>query len=306
MNQPYEIDDVDQIFSPGLVIFRDLLEKNLEEMVRIAGSPDRLCPHCKTHKTREIIEMQIELGIASHKCATLAEAEMLCEVGVKDVLIAYQLVGPNVHRLVELMDRFPATRFTSIFDNPLALENLSLAMEASRNELALMLDLETGMGRTGIPIGETALELYEMTLGFPGIVPGGLHWYDGHNRQTDFETRKLAVDECWFRFTEFRNKVMIQGLPVPRVVAAGTGSFAILAAKGEPNLQLSPGTITLHDSKMVELYPEMNFCPAVGILTRVISNNYPGRLTLDVGHKSCAADQPAGDRFAVSRSIRRG
>ena len=299
MKPPYEIDDTSQIYSPGLVIFRDLMVQNLEEMIRIAGGPERLCPHCKTHKTREITQMEIELGIKSHKCATIAEAEMLCEVGVEDVLIAYQLVGPNVNRLARLMDKFPAVRFTTIVDHPVALEHLADVMASTPGrELDILVDLDTGMGRTGIAVGPEAIELYEMTLSLPGVRPGGLHWYDGHNRQGDFEERKAAVNACWDQFTRFRDQVLLSGLPVPRVVTAGTGSFPILAQKGEPNVQLSPGTTTFHDAQMVELFPEMNFTPALAILTRVISRNRQGHLTLDVGHKSCAADQPAGKRLS--------
>ena len=76
------------------------------------------------------------------------------------------------------------------------------------------------------------------------------------------------------------------------------GSFPILAESGEPNLELSPGTTVFHDDDMVTRFPEMNFQPALGILTRVISCNQSNHLTLDVGHKACAADQPAGRRLA--------
>jgi D-serine deaminase-like pyridoxal phosphate-dependent protein len=47
---------------------------------------------------------------------------------------------------------------------------------------------------------------------------------------------------------------------------------------------------------MAVRFPEMNFIPSAGILTRVVSKG-SGRLTLDVGHKSCAADQPFGKRL---------
>lgn len=298
MRPPYEIKDISQIYSPGLVIFRDLLVKNLNEMIRIAGGPERLCPHCKTHKTREITEMEIELGIQSHKCATIAEAEMLCDAGVEDIFIAYQLVGPNIGRLIQLMDKFPRVRFATIVDNPVALEALSKTIdESGTRDIDVLLDLDTGMGRTGIAIGPDAIQLYEMTVSLPGVRAGGLHWYDGHHRQGDLDERKAAVNSCWDQFTRFRDQVLLNGLPVPRVVTAGTGSFPILAEKGEPNLQVSPGTTVFHDAKMVELFPEMNFQPALGILTRVISNNRDRQLTLDVGHKSCAADQPAGERL---------
>ena len=46
----YRIDDTREILSPGLVIFRDLVEKNLAELIRVAGAAGRLRPHCKTHK----------------------------------------------------------------------------------------------------------------------------------------------------------------------------------------------------------------------------------------------------------------
>lgn len=298
MQPPYEIKDVSQIFSPGLVIYRDLVEQNLQEMIRIAGGPDRLCPHCKTHKTREITKMEIELGIASHKCATIAEAEMLADVGVEEILIAYQLVGPNVGRFVRLMDKFPRVRFAALVDSPAAIESLSTAMEASNKEVSVLLDLDPGMGRTGIEIGPDAITLYEMIGSSPGVMPGGLHWYDGHNRQSDVGERTTAVNVGWNRLTQFRDQLLLNGLDVPRIVTAGTGSFPILAERGEPNIQLSPGTTVFHDAAMTEMFPEMPFVPALGILTRVISQNRQRHLTLDVGHKSCAADQPAGNRLA--------
>ncbi len=124
----YAINDVSEIFSPGMVVFKELLEHNLAEMVRVAGGPERLRPHCKTHKCKEIIEMQVKLGVSKHKCATIAEAEMLADVGVEDVLLAYQMVGPNVNRLVQLMDKFPRTRFASLVDHPSAVSRLSDAI----------------------------------------------------------------------------------------------------------------------------------------------------------------------------------
>ena len=70
----YAIADTSEMLSPSLVIFCDLVEANLAEMIRIAGSPSRLRPHCKTHKMREVIELELARGITRHKCATIAEA----------------------------------------------------------------------------------------------------------------------------------------------------------------------------------------------------------------------------------------
>jgi D-serine deaminase-like pyridoxal phosphate-dependent protein len=292
----YAIDDASAIASPGLVIFRELLEHNLAEMLRIAGDPRRLRPHCKTHKMAAITRRMIELGITRHKCATLAEAEMLCDAGARDVLVAYQLVGPNVQRFVQLMSRFPATRFAVLIDHPAPLEALAAELERIGLTCGVFLDVDSGMGRTGIAAGDEARQLYEMIGSTPAIRPCGLHWYDGHNRQSDVGDRRMAIDAGWEPLTQLRDQLLTDGQPVPAIVAAGTGSFPILSEKGEPGIELSPGTTTLYDAGYFELFPDLDFRPAAGVLTRVVSANRAGMLTLDCGHKSLAPDQPAGRR----------
>src|SRR5437868_13135491 len=113
----YSIADTSSILSPGLVIFRDLVEKNLDEMIRVAGAPARLRPHCKTHKMREIVQMQLARGIAKHKCATIAEAEMLAEAGAKDIFLAYNPVGPNIGRVVRFVQRYADIHFAVTGDS---------------------------------------------------------------------------------------------------------------------------------------------------------------------------------------------
>ena len=88
MHAQYAIQDTSSIYSPALVFYKDLIRANIAEVVRLAGSPKRLCPHAKTHKCREIVRLQMDAGITTHKCATVAEAEMLAQCGVPDVLIA--------------------------------------------------------------------------------------------------------------------------------------------------------------------------------------------------------------------------
>ena len=306
----YQIDDASQIYSPGLVLFKELLMNNLNEIVRIAGGPENLRPHCKTHKMPAIINIMQDMGIRKHKCATVAEAEMLCETGAKDILIAYQMVGPNVKRFVQLIDKFPDVKFATLVDHPTSLERLSEALQSGRDRTAgIWLDLDPGMKRTGIGLGDDANQLYEMICSTPGIEPAGLHWYDGHHRQSDPDERRTAIETAWIPLVELRNRLLLQGFPIPAVAVAGTGSFPILADFGEPNLQLTPGTTTLYDIGYLEDFPDINLQPAAGVLTRVVSCNRPGFLTLDCGHKSISPDQPAGKRCyfpALPDAIERG
>ena len=87
---------INDLLSPSLLVYPDLIQQNTAAMIRVAGSPQRLRPHCKTHKMSAVTRMEMERGIRKHKCATFAEAEMLADAGVTDIFLAYNLVGPNL------------------------------------------------------------------------------------------------------------------------------------------------------------------------------------------------------------------
>ncbi len=96
----FKIDDTRAAaVSPSLLVDRGVLLGNLRAMIELAGSPDRLRPHVKTHKMPAIVRLSESMGIRKHKCATIAEAEMVAEAGGTDVLFAYPIVGPNIERL---------------------------------------------------------------------------------------------------------------------------------------------------------------------------------------------------------------
>lgn len=293
----YAIADTSRIFSPGLVIFRDLVEQNLDEMIRVAGSPARLRPHCKTHKLREIVELQLARGIVKHKCATIAEAEMLAIAGVRDIFWAYNPVGPNINRVVQFALRFSDVQFAVTADHARPIAQLGSALAAAGKTVAVLLDLDSGQHRTGVPAGPAARKLYEQIAATEGLVPGGFHLYDGHNHQRDFQERKAAVLAGWQAATALRDECVAAGLPVPRIVAGGTGSFPIFAALDDPAIELSPGTIIFHDWGYSETFPDLRFTPAALLLTRVVSRPTENRVTLDLGYKAVASDPPAGNRL---------
>jgi D-threonine aldolase len=293
---PYQIDDISQIPSPSLIVFRDLVEQNLLKMIEIAGSVTRLRPHCKTHKMPAIIKWELSLGITKHKCATIAEAEMLATAGANDILLAYNIVGPNVQRMVKLIQRFPKVTFAVTADHPHPLRELSLALTEANAKCRVLLDVETGMGRTGIEMGDAAIRLYDEISRSDGIIVGGLHLYDGHHRQSDPGERTSAVRELWKRVTEFRKELNERAFDVPKIVAGGTGSFPMWAEIDDPILELSPGTPVFYDAGYTRAFPDLPFVPAAAVLTRVMSRPSPDRVTFDLGHKAVAADPPAGNR----------
>jgi len=297
MSELYQIDDTSEIISPALVLFEDILVANLRKMISIAGDVTRLRPHCKTHKMLRVAEIELELGIDKHKAATLAEAEMLAQAGAKDILLAYNLVGPNIRRAVAFVEKFPDVRFAVTADHPRPLAELGQAMSAAGKQLDVLLDIDTGQHRTGIPVGEAAMQLYGEMVRTAGIRAGGLHVYDGQNHQTSVAERKAAVGACWRPVARFVDDLVRQGWEVPCIVAGGTGSFPIFAAMDDPRIELSPGTCVLHDTGYGTIFPDLDFTPAAVLLTRVVSRPGPDRVTCDLGYKACAADRPEGRRL---------
>src|SRR6266436_9377518 len=118
MNALYVLHDASALFTPALLFYKELIRRNIAHALTIAGSPSRLRPHVKTHKTREIVRLQLDAGITKHKCATIAEAEMLAQCGVPDVFLAYNMVGPNCARLAKLIQGYPRTHFSVTVDHP--------------------------------------------------------------------------------------------------------------------------------------------------------------------------------------------
>lgn len=297
MNKPYPIDNCDKILSPGLVVFRDLVVDNLHKMIAIAKSPDRLRPHCKTHKMPAVTRLELDLGIDKHKCATFAEAEMLARAGVKDIFLAYNIVGPNLPRAVNFRQRFPDVLLSVTADHPGPIDALDAAMIAAGETIEVLLDIDSGLNRTGVLPDRQAVSLYRRIHEAKGLVAGGLHLYDGQNHQTPLFERGAAVNTCWDEVIGLRNRLLNDGLTVKRIVAGGTGSFPLYAAKRDAALELSPGTCVFHDAGYAHVFPDMDFTPAVLILTRVISRPAADRVTFDLGSKACASDPPAGARL---------
>jgi D-serine deaminase-like pyridoxal phosphate-dependent protein len=297
MDRKYLIRDPSQIPSPSLVVYLELVKQNIERAIAIVdGDVSKLRPHVKTHKTAEIIAMEREAGITKHKCATLREAKMLAEAGVKDILIAYQMVGPNIDRLITLKRSFPHVDFKVIVDGPDGLEMLSQAMAKNGMEIKTMLDLDAGMHRTGIAVSDAAVDLYAQVDRAEGLHVWGLHVYDGHIHDEDLEERRKSCAQSLALVADLKDRLAAKGLEVPLTVMGGTPTFPIYAKV--PGVETSPGTFIFHDHGHATRFPDLGFTHAGLLLSRIISIPTADRITLDLGHKAIAAD-PKGVRGVV-------
>ena len=289
----YHIRTIETVDSPALVIYPAFVRQNIALAIRMAGGAERLRPHVKTCKSPEAVREMMQQGIYKFKCATIAEAEMLGRCRVRDVLLAYQPVGPKVGRFLQVVRQFKDTQYACLVDDLGAATRLAAACAAEHITLPVFIDLNLGQNRTGIsPV--PALDLYAACAALEGIYPAGLHAYDGHIREVDIERRKAACDAAFAPVADLARRIRESGYPAPAVIAGGSPSFPAHADR--PGVECSPGTFIYWDKGYSDLCPEQAFVPAALLVTRVISLPDPTKICLDLGHKSVAAENELSKR----------
>jgi len=294
----YRLADPADVPSPSLLVYPELIRDNIRKMLAlVGGAASKLRPHVKTHKMPGVAALLDEQGIDKHKCATIAEAEMLAECGARDVLLAYQPVGPNIERLVRLIEAYPETTFRAAVDDVAVARAISEAMGRVGRVLPTLVDLDVGMGRTGID-PDRAGELYAEIDLLHHVQTDGLHAYDGHLKAADPDERRARARPIIERVEALRDELLGRGLMVPRIVMGGTPGFPIYAGLDMPGLEVSPGTCVLQDAGYTRMLPDQDFVPAAVLFGRVISRPRSGRLCLDIGTKAVASD-PAKDRVTL-------
>ncbi len=289
----YQINNIDSVDSPALVIYKDRVIQNINTAKLMIGDVSRLRPHVKTHKTKEVAQMMMDAGFHKFKCATIAEAEMLALTNAPDVLLAYQPVGPKLVRFLQLIKKYPATKFSCLVDNIDSAKAISTEAGKNNLEIPVYLDLNIGMNRTGIEPGRKAVELYVSCKNLEGIKPVGLQAYDGHIRTIDFEQRTSECDKVFKAVTEMQEQLQQKGFTKPIIIAGGSPSFSVHAKRKD--VECSPGTFVYWDKTYLP-YTEQHFLPAALVIARVISLPTSTRLCIDLGHKSISSENELGNR----------
>ena len=284
----YEIDTVEDIISPALVVYPDRIEANIKMMIQIAGGTESLRPHIKTHKIVEIINLQLKHGITKFKCATIAEAELLAKCDAPDILLAMQPIGINIHRFFELVGQYPNSSFSTIVDNEEIILKMDTLASEKKLQVSLWLDINNGMNRTGIKPHNEAVLLYQKMALSDNIIAQGLHVYDGHIHESDFYLRQEICDKDFDLVLTLKSKIELLGIKIKTIVAGGTPTFPIHVNRD--NIEVCPGTTLLWDQGYADTYKDLKFLPAAVLVGAIVSKPSENLICLNLGHKSVAAE----------------
>lgn len=292
----YEVLNAEALDTPALLLYPERIQANIDRMKAIVGGEiHRLVPHVKTHKLGEIVRLQLDAEISRFKCATIAELEMTLEAGATWVLMAYQLVGPKIDRFIALRKAYPQANVLSLIDDFGAAITLAEKHLAAGLTAEVFIDINNGQNRTGMPIQSDVFDFYRKCARLPGLTIQGLHAYDGHIRHKAFDERRAESDMAFQPVEDLKTKIIQAGYPEPEIISGGSPAFT--SASLRPGVYCSPGTTLLWDYGYADLVGEAQMLWAAVLMCRIISKPAPGLITVDLGHKSVAAENPLPNRI---------
>lgn len=273
--------------TPALFLDAGALKANIERMAGFfARRHCKLRPHFKSHKCTAIAKMQMKAGAVGITCAKLGEAEVVAEAGIRNILIANQIVGPlKIRRLIELCRRADPMVAVDSADNVKMLSEMASAAGA---RIGVLVEVDVGMGRCGAAPGQPALELARRVTASAGLRFEGLQGYEGHCVDLRDETELVKQTRASLKLlVETRRLIERSGLRVNLVSGGGTGTYT-LTGDCEGVDELQAGSYAAMDWWYGDIRPE--FQQAMSILATVISRAKPSLVVIDVGRKGFGAE----------------
>jgi D-serine deaminase-like pyridoxal phosphate-dependent protein len=279
-----------ELDTPTLLLDRAASDRNLAKMAAFfRDRPAKLRPHFKNHKCVTLAKRQLAAGAVGLTCAKLGEAEVLVEHGIQDVLIANQVVGQaKMARLAQLATQARIGVAIDHWDQATA---ISKAATATGAVVHLLVEVDIGMGRCGVPPGAPALELARRVTELPGVRFAGLQAFEGHlvnvlDRAERADRARAAMQLA----IDTRRMLETAGVPVACVSGCSSATYDSTGTMAGID-EIQAGTYATMDRQYHRLVPEFEI--ALSVLVRVISRPDPDKAVLDVGVKG------AGSEFGV-------
>ncbi len=256
--------------TPALYVDLDVLERNIARMqgqCRAWGVALR--PHVKTHKIREIAQMQLDAGAIGITVAKVGEAEVLPG---EDVLVAYPLVKAKLPRLRALAK----TRRVKV-----AVDSVDVARDLQEGGIETLVEIDVGVGRCGAQSPEQAVEIAQACSDFQGI----FYW-------------PSWLDEAGFRAACVKVDAVLDALAAAgfeaKIVSGGSTPGASKTPLIPQTTEIRPGTYVFYDASSLAAKVCGDADCALRVLTTVVSTAVPGQCVVDAGSKTFSSDQTVG------------
>lgn len=273
---------VDALDTPVLVVDIDALDRNIERMASaVAANGAGWRPHVKVHKTPAIAHRQLAAGAIGVACAKLGEAETLAASGIRDILVANQIVGPiKIGRWAALCRH--ADVIIAV-DNAENVQALNDAARAHGVQPRVVIEVDIGMGRCGVQPGAETVDLAKVIAATSNLRFSGIMAWEGQAMSVaDNDARPAVISAAVGEMVATAKALREVGLPAEIVSCAGTGTYLVSSGiEGVTEVQAGGGIFG------DPVYRRMGVPvdPALFLIAQVISRPTPTRVVFDFGRK---------------------
>jgi len=277
--------------TPFVKIDLEILKANITAMAAFAARQGvKLRPHIKAHKIPEIARMQIAAGANGITVAKLGEAEVMFTEGIRDILVAYPIVGrEKIQRVRSLLE--DGCKLTFIVDSTVGAELLDRL--AYPRGVDVFIKVDSGLGRCGLVPGkdleEFALWVASLNnLNLTGILTHAGHVYGCKDFQ-EVEATGRREGELMLAAAE---RLRSRGLLV-KEISIGSTPTALSGGSVPGVTEIRPGNYVFNDAAQVALGVASPGQCSLTVQSTVISRPSSGRAIIDAGSKVLALDQGA-------------
>ena len=263
--------------TPALLVDVESLDLNIQKMQAAAArAGKRLRPHAKAHKCAEIARRQAAAGAVGVCAATIAEMDLMSSAGLSVLLTAPVASRIKTDRVAALARSNSGIRI--VVDHPGQILMYQDSAAAAGITLNVLVDLDVGDHRTGIPCDDRAIALSHQVASSPNLQFAGLQAYSVSGSHTEgWEARRLHSMNALAPAIQIRTRLLELGLDAQTLTGGSTGTWDIDTAIPEFT-ELQAGSYVLMDLAYRRI-GGADFAPAMTVLATVISCSHDDRVT---------------------------
>ncbi|MGE5525839.1 MAG: DSD1 family PLP-dependent enzyme [Rhodospirillaceae bacterium] len=284
---------LDEVDTPCLLLDMDAFERNVQRLAEsLADRRVKVRPHAKSHKCPQIAMRQLAAGAVGVCCQKVSEAEALVAGGVRDVLIANEVVGrTKLQRLAALARQ---AKIAVCADNADNVRDIDTAAREFGVVIDVLVEVNVGANRCGVEPGEPALRIAQAIVACPNLRFAGLQAYHGAaQHMRGVEERRAAIASAAGKARTTKELLKKNGIACEKITGAGTGTYLFEAASAVYD-ELQPGSYVFMDADYARNDWTESGIPrfehSLFVWTTVMSRPSTERVVVDAGLKASSVD----------------
>ncbi|MHB9097382.1 MAG: alanine racemase [Syntrophales bacterium] len=281
--------------TPAVIVYLDVLEANIAEMGRLAREAGvRLRPHTKIHECPEIARLQIAGGACGIEVGAIERAICMADAGIGDILIAHPFYGDHKLAILRRLLGKPGLTITVMVDMVEQAEGISRVGEELGRTIPVLMKINMGGNRFGVPPGGPALTLARRLCSLPGIAFAGIYGHESGGKPTQESLESVARETATLT-AETARLLARAGIPVRHVSVGASPTLratcSLLKGGRFPEItEVHPGHCSIGDIWHIRALANPREACAAAVLCSVMSAVDPGQVIIDAGYKTFGAD----------------